>query len=131
MPFTILHVCVGNICRSPMAERLLALALRARLSDAVEGLYLSHGAGTGSWHIGEPMNPPAARMVAQRGGDASGFAARKLTAGMISSSDLVLCATAWQVTSVLSLVPSADRKTFVLGEFGRLLRAVDLAALPA
>src|SRR5215831_12609895 len=111
MPFTILHVCVGNICRSPMAERLLTLALRTRLNDTVEDLYLNHGAGTGSWHVGEPMNPPAARLVAQRGGDASGFAARKLTADMIADSDLILCATAWQVTSVLSLVPSADART--------------------
>jgi protein-tyrosine phosphatase len=128
--FTILHVCVGNICRSPMAERLLALALRTRLGDGVEDLYLSHGAGTGSWHVGEPMNPPAARTLTQRGGDPSGFTARKLTVDMIEASDLVLCATAWQVTSVLSLVADADDRTFVLGEFGRLLPKVDLAALP-
>ena len=31
-PFTVLHVCMGNICRSPMAERLLALAVRERLA---------------------------------------------------------------------------------------------------
>jgi protein-tyrosine phosphatase len=130
MPFTILHVCVGNICRSPMAERLLALALRTRVGPAVEDLYLSHGAGTGSWHVGQPMNGPAARLVAQRGGDASGFAARKLTTDMIETSDLILCATAWQVTGVLSLVPSADGRTFVLGEFGRLLADAELSTLP-
>ncbi|HEX7744862.1 MAG TPA: phosphotyrosine protein phosphatase, partial [Micromonosporaceae bacterium] len=33
-PFTVLHVCMGNICRSPMAERLLARAVRERLSRA-------------------------------------------------------------------------------------------------
>src|SRR5690349_7350195 len=130
MPFTILHVCVGNICRSPMAERLLALALRTRLGPEVEDLYLSHGAGTGSWHVGEPMNAPAARLLAQRGGDASGFIARKLTTDMIETSDLILCATAWQVTGVRTLVPSAQARTFVLGEFGRLLPDVDLSSLP-
>ena len=31
-PFTVLHVCMGNICRSPMAERLLLLAVRERLA---------------------------------------------------------------------------------------------------
>jgi len=131
VPFTILHVCVGNICRSPMAERLLTLALHTRIGPTVADLYLSHGAGTGSWHVGEPMNPPAARLLAQRGGDASGFTARKLTTEMITTSDLILCATAWQVTGVLSLVPSAARRTFVLGEFGRLLAKVDLTELPA
>src|SRR5262245_20232920 len=131
MPFTILHVCVGNICRSPMAERLLTLALRTRLGPTVADLYVSHGAGTGSWHVGEPMHPPAARLLAQRGGDASGFAARKLTSEMITASDLILCATAWQVTGVQGLVPSAAPRTFVVGELGRLLAKVDLAGRPS
>jgi protein-tyrosine phosphatase len=34
-PFTVLHVCMGNICRSPMAERLLALAVRERAAAQV------------------------------------------------------------------------------------------------
>jgi protein-tyrosine phosphatase len=129
-PFTILHVCVGNICRSPMAERLLMFALRGQVGDRVDELYLSHGAGTGSWHIGQPMNPPAARQVRQRGGDPSGFQARQVNGALIDSSDLILCATAEQVERVLELRPSAEHRTFVLGEFGRLLAEVDLAALP-
>lgn len=130
MPFTVLHVCVGNICRSPMAERLLLLALRQRVGERVSELYLSHGAGTGSWHVGEPMNGPAARQVSSRGGDAEGFKARRVTADMIDVSDLVLCATFEQVASVIRLRPDAAAKTFVLGEFGRLLARVDLHALP-
>ncbi|HEX6869836.1 MAG TPA: phosphotyrosine protein phosphatase [Micromonosporaceae bacterium] len=129
--FTTLHVCMGNICRSPMAERLLLLALRQHLGDRVEQGYVSHGAGTGSWHVGEAMNPPAARQVLARGGDVTGFRARRLTVAMIDSSDLVLCATAEQVAFVLDLRRDAVGKTFVLGEFGRLLAEVDLAALPA
>ena len=120
-PFTVLHVCVGNICRSPMAERLFTLALRKQVGDRVEQLYLSHGAGTGSWHAGDPMNPPAARQVTLRGGDPAGFRARKVTGDLIDSSDLVLCATAEQVSYVLGLRPDAEARTFVLGEFGRLL----------
>ena len=49
---------------------------------------------------------------------------------MISTADLILCATAWQVTGVLSLVPSAAERTFVLGEFGRLLADVPRDGLP-
>jgi protein-tyrosine phosphatase len=129
-PFTVLHVCVGNICRSPMAERLLMLALRRRVGDRLENHYHSHGAGTGSWHIGEPMNSPAARQLVLRGGEADGFKARRLTAAMIDSSELILCATSEQVARVLELRPDAAPKTFVLGEFGRLLRTVDLSVLP-
>jgi len=130
-PFTILHVCVGNICRSPMAERLLAAALRKRLGDAVDARYLSHGAGTGSWHIGQPMENGAARTVASRGGDPSGFRARRVSGDLIDMSDLVLTATSEQVEYVLDLRPDAEARTFVLGEFGRLLSTVDLSALPA
>ena len=57
--FAVLHVCMGNICRSPLAERLLHLALRKHVGDRVDEEYLSHGAGTGGWHVGEGMNPPA------------------------------------------------------------------------
>ncbi len=124
--FTVLHVCMGNICRSPMAERLLVLALRKQVGDRVDDLYLSHGAGTGAWHAGEAMNPPAARQVMLRGGDPTGFRARQVRNDMIDRSDLVLCATAEQVSYVLRLCPGARPRTFVLGEFGRLLTDVTL-----
>ncbi|MFG1951139.1 phosphotyrosine protein phosphatase [Micromonospora sp. NPDC048830] len=135
-PFTVLHVCMGNICRSPMAERLLALAVRERLARrglapaAADELLHSHSAGTGGWHAGEEMNPPAARQVVARGGDVAGFAARKLRSDLVDAADLVLTATADQQEYVVALRPDAAPRTFVLGEFGRLLGAVDAAALP-
>jgi protein-tyrosine phosphatase len=136
-PFTVLHVCMGNICRSPMAERLLALAVRERLGrlgadpDRSDELVHSHSAGTGGWHAGEEMNPPAARQVTSRGGDVAGFAARKLRSDLIDAADLVLTATADQQEYVVALRPDAAGRTFVLGEFGRLLGGVDAAGLPS
>jgi len=112
-----------------MAERLLVLALRKQVGDRVDDLYLSHGAGTGAWHTGEAMNPPAARQVSLRGGDPAGFRARQVRADMIDSSDLVLCATSEQVSYVLRLCPGAGPRTFVLGEFGRLLTGVALPSV--
>ena len=129
--FTVLHVCVGNICRSPMAERLLVHALRAQVGDRVEELYRSHGAGTGDWHVGEAMNPPAAAELRRRGLDPSGFAARRLSVALVDESDLILCATREQVARVLALRPDARARTFVLGEFGRLLDSVPVPAGPA
>ncbi|HEY7224934.1 MAG TPA: phosphotyrosine protein phosphatase [Micromonosporaceae bacterium] len=131
--FTILHVCVGNIRRSPMAERLLVAALRSHVGDRVDELYRSHGAGTGTWHVGEAMQVRAAVEVRQRGGDPSGFAARHLTADLIDESDLVLCATREQVARVLELRPTARGRCYVLGELGRLLTSVaaDPAGTPA
>ncbi|WP_329014024.1 phosphotyrosine protein phosphatase [Micromonospora rifamycinica] len=135
-PFTVLHVCMGNICRSPMAERLLVLAVRERLGRlgvdpaGSDALLHSHSAGTGGWHAGEEMNPPAARQVLGRGGDVAGFAARKLRSDLIDAADLVLTATADQQEYVVALRPDAASRTFVLREFGRLLGVLDTAALP-
>ncbi|BCB79498.1 protein-tyrosine-phosphatase [Phytohabitans flavus] len=135
-PFTVLHVCMGNICRSPMAERMLDRAVRERLAKVgttppAEELLHSHSAGTGGWHAGEEMNPPAARQVRARGGDPNGFVARKLRSDLIDAADLVLTATADQQEYVVALRPDAAARTFVLGEFGRLLNAVDLSTLPS
>jgi protein-tyrosine phosphatase len=153
-PFTVLHVCMGNICRSPMAERLLARAVRDRItalaaagSGASTGpaagpgspgpgggladeLVHSHSAGTGGWHAGEEMNPPAARQVRARGGSVDGFEARKLRGDHIDAADLVLTATADQYDYVVALRPDAARRTFVLGEFGRLIAGLDTTELP-
>jgi protein-tyrosine phosphatase len=127
-PFTVLHVCMGNICRSPMAERLLVARLRDALGPDADTLVRSHGAGTGDWHVGDPMNPPAARQVRARGGDPGSFRARVLTDGYVAASDLVLTATVEQARLVADL--GAPERTFVLGEFARLAGGVDLGALP-
>jgi protein-tyrosine phosphatase len=122
---------MGNICRSPMAERLFRRAAQERVGDKHTELVLSTSAGTGGWHAGEEMNPPAAREVTRRGGEDAGFLARRLLAEHLDAADLILTATTEQVDYVLGLRPDAADRTFVLGEFGRLLKAVDLTALPA
>jgi protein-tyrosine phosphatase len=126
---------MGNICRSPMAERLLVLNAERRLAKIgvevpVGVVLVSASAGTGGWHEGEEMNPSAARQVIALGGSVVGFAARKLRSDQIDAADLVLTATADQQDYVAALRPDAAARTFVLGEFGRLLTHVDLSTLP-
>jgi protein-tyrosine phosphatase len=135
IPFTVLHVCMGNICRSPMAERLLVLAARQRLAklDAaadLDDLLRSTSAGTGGWHEGEEMNPPAARQILLRGGSVTGFAARKLRTAHLVEADLIITATGDQLDYVRALRPEAADRTFVLGHLNRLLPQVDAAELP-
>jgi protein-tyrosine phosphatase len=134
-PFTVLHVCMGNICRSPMAERLLVLAVQQRLAKLgataeVPALVRSASAGTGGWHEGEEMNPPAARQILLRGGSVDGFAARKLVTAHLQDAELILTATADQLDYVHALRPDAVDRTFVLGHLARLVTEIDTAALP-
>ena len=124
-PFSVLQVCMGNICRSPMAERLLVLAL----GDGAD-LVIVGSTGTGGWHVGGRMDPSASRQLRARGASDDGFRARQLAREHIEAADLILTATAEQLTFVRVLAPDAADRTFVLGEFGRLLRSVDLSALP-
>ncbi|GAA0281341.1 phosphotyrosine protein phosphatase [Cryptosporangium japonicum] len=129
MSFSVLMICMGNICRSPMAERLLRLRLDERLSDG--DLVVVHGAGTGAWHEGEAMHHQSAEEVLARGGDPAGFSARMLTTAMLAEQmDLALTATIEQVEFVTDLDPAAAPHTFVLGEFARLAAAVPEDELP-
>lgn len=71
---SVLFVCLGNICRSPLAEGVFShLAAEAGLADRFE----IDSAGTGGWHVGE--RPDArARMVAQQHGVELGSHARQI-----------------------------------------------------
>ena len=123
----VLFVCLGNICRSPLAQGVFEHLASAR---GVRSQFTIESCGIGGWHAGEEMSPPAAREVRRRGGDTRGFAASKLRGDLLDSADLVLTATAEQQYYVLGLRAQIAPRTFVLGEFGRLLGNVDPSALP-
>lgn len=115
---TILTVCLGNLCRSPLAERLLAArAEKAGLAWTV------HSAGVEAV-VGAPMEPSAARELVRLGGSADGFAARRLTAEMVDGADLVLTATKQVRAATLQVAPRAMRRTFTLLEFAELCQQV-------
>jgi protein-tyrosine phosphatase len=114
-PFTVLLVCTGNICRSPLAEQLL----RARFAAAGIPAVI-HSAGTGAL-VGYPMTPEAASLSRRYGGDPAGHSARQLTPDLIESADLVLTATRQHRGYTVSLVPRAVRHTFSLNQLARLI----------
>jgi protein-tyrosine phosphatase len=69
----ILFVCLGNICRSPLAEA----AMRAELAAA--GLdWTVDSVGTGDWHIGLPPDPRARAEAKRRGHDIGDYRARQV-----------------------------------------------------
>jgi protein-tyrosine phosphatase len=112
-PFRVLFVCVGNVCRSPLGERLLI----ARLPP--DGFEVA-SAGIGAL-VGAPMSPEAAAELAAYGGDAERFTARQLRPDLVEVADLVLAATVEIREKVLAETPRALGKTFTVREFAGLL----------
>ena len=122
----ILTVCTGNICRSPVAERLL----QAGLDQAVPGGFVVTSAGTRAL-VGEPIQPPSADIVRTFGGNAEGFAARQLTSRILRGVDLVLTMTSGHRGEVLQLDASLLKRTFTIREFARMLDVLDDRAAAA
>jgi protein-tyrosine phosphatase len=88
MTVKVLFVCLGNICRSPMAEAVFKKMVdEAGLSDKIA----VDSAGTGSWHIGDRAHPDTRRILAQHGLDYDGRA-RKVQASELSGSNLYIVA---------------------------------------
>ena len=115
--FHILFVCTGNICRSPLAERLARSALGSCPAFQVTS------AGTHA-EQGRAMTEHARRVLVRLGGDPGGFVSRRLTPELVAAADLVLTATAQhRAEAVAGHLPAATR-AFTIAEFGALARAV-------
>jgi len=117
-PFAILHVCVGNICRSVLAERLTRLEVQRRFGRQAH-LVQVVSAGTRA-RPGASMHPYAAAALRALGAETENSAARRLSPDLVAEADVILTATATERDEVLSLVPSALDRTFTLREFARL-----------
>ena len=114
-------VCLGNICRSPIADVVVnALLDQAGLRDDVEVT----SAGTGDWHVGEPMDSRAAAVLTRAGYDAGRHRARHFDADW-HDHDLILVMDHANLADVLAELPP-DRHDRV-----RLFRSFDPEVEPA
>lgn len=102
-PYRIGIVCLGNICRSPMAEVVLSrMVAEAGLGDLVE----VSSAGTGDWHIGEPIDERAGAALREAGYDPSRHRARQLDSDWFDR-DLLLAMDSANLADVQAM--AADR----------------------
>ncbi len=115
-PLEVLVVCTGNLCRSPVAERLLADRLGGRHTVRSAGVHGLEGAD---------MDPYAAAELARRGASPAGFRSRRLCRADVQRADLVLTMTTAHRSVVLAEEPAALSRTFTLKEFAHLLQAAD------
>ena len=119
-PVRILTVCTGNICRSPVAERLL----QAGLDQVLAGGFEVRSAGTRAM-VGEPIQPLSADVIQTYGGSPDHFAARQLTQKILKEQDLVLAMASSHRGELLQLDPSLLKRTFTIREFARMVSALE------
>ena len=106
----ILVVCVGNICRSPMAEALLRRELRGQDEFTVES------AGLGAL-VGHPSSEYSVELMAEIGEDITGHRARQIHPDMVRDSDLVLVMESGHKRAIDDADATARGKVYRLGEW--------------
>jgi protein-tyrosine phosphatase len=108
-------VCLGNICRSPMAHAVFQqLVNQAGLSDRI----IVDSAGTGRWHVGEPVHR-GTREVLSRNGIEFDHRARQISRSDVSEADYVVAMDADNFADLQHLVRRElpDGKLFMLLDF--------------
>ena len=116
-PYRVCLVCLGNICRSPMAEAVLREELaRAGLAGAVT----VESAGTGDWHVGERIYGPAGAELARHGYDGSAHRARQIEPSWLGDYDLLLAMDQGNLADLRRMARGSDAADRI-----RLLRSFD------
>ncbi len=105
-PLRITTVCLGNICRSPIAEAVLRERIdRAGLSDLV----VVDSAGTGDWHIGYDADPRSQAILTQNG-YALTHTARQITSSWMAELDIILVMDQSNYANVAALVRDSGQE---------------------
>ncbi|HEY2214694.1 MAG TPA: low molecular weight protein-tyrosine-phosphatase [Acidimicrobiales bacterium] len=121
LPYSVVFVCTGNICRSPIAEVITrTLAEAAELPDGstlASRLNVS-SAGTGPWHEGEPMDPRTADALVRAGYPRYPHVAHQFTRAKIDQFDLTVALDRRHQQTLRSLGSNPDR-LFLLRNFDR------------
>jgi protein-tyrosine phosphatase len=108
----ILFVCIGNVCRSPMAEAAFADRMRKRGIPLIV-----QSAGIGAL-VGHPADATALAILAERGIDASAHRARQLTPALARDFELILVMDGEQQRAVEAMSPTSRGRVHRIGRRG-------------
>jgi protein-tyrosine phosphatase len=108
---SLLTVCVGNICRSPMAEGLFREVAREAGRDL-----MVHSAGIGAL-VDHAADPIAVQLMQEAGIDIGAHRARQISPEIIAGSELILVMESWQQQEVERLYPFAKGRVFTIGKW--------------
>jgi protein-tyrosine phosphatase len=100
----VLFVCLGNICRSPLAEAAFRAEAKRRGLEAV-----ADSAGTGGWHAGEPPDRRAIAAAHRNGVDIAHLRARKVTRADFDRFDHIVALDEENLADLRALQPPASR----------------------
>jgi len=98
-------VCLGNICRSPLAEGIL----RSKLSNN----FIVDSAGTGGWHAGELPDRRSIEIANKNGLDITNQRARKFTKNDFTDFDIIYAMDNSNLKDILQLAPDENAKSKV------------------
>lgn len=102
----LLFACLGNICRSPMAEGVFR---RVAEEEGVAHLFEIDSAGMGDWHKGQAPDPRAQKAALSRGVDISAQSARKVELEDFEHFDLILAMDGSNIADLEDVAPHAER----------------------
>lgn len=103
MPIKILMVCLGNICRSPLAEGILA-------SKLPKNKFIVDSAGTGSWHIGHQPDKRSIAVAKKHGLNISNQKGRQFSKNDFEDFDYIFVMDNSNYKDVIQLVENQEHK---------------------
>ncbi|ELK42269.1 phosphotyrosine protein phosphatase [Brevibacillus agri] len=115
---SVLFVCLGNICRSPMAE---AVFRHLAEQEGLAGDISIDSAGIGGWHAGEPPHKGTQKVLTEKGIACDTLRARQITRNDFAEYDYVVCMDDENLAALMKMAP-AGKKVYRLLDFAHAVQ---------